>query len=134
MTDVWPMFDIEQSGTGTLDERISAVVDSRIAVYRKLAPLTRVAVHRRAHEPLVAEHYERVRALLRAHLAAQFEPELSRLSDAERSLVLSSIDVAFQFDALDYLAGNGEMTDTQLEELLTHQINVQLRPCAPSPS
>jgi AcrR family transcriptional regulator len=125
MEDVWPSLEADNGIDGTLDERIKGIVVDRVKIYRKLAPLTRTAVHRRVHEPLVAEHYDRIRDLLRRRLAAQFEPELAALPDTERALVLASIEVAFQFEALDYLVQRDEMTDAQLEEVLAHQVRAQ---------
>jgi hypothetical protein len=89
-------------------------------------------VHRRAHEPLVAARYGRIRELLRARLAAQFEPELAALANAERSLALASIEVAFQFESLEYLVQRDGMTDAQLEQVLARQVRTQLGSCAPA--
>lgn len=126
MDDVWPWLDPERPGDGTFDERIAAIVSDRVRIYRKLAPLGRIAVRRRVHEPDVAGHYERIRDLLCRRLASEFEPELAALPAPERSLSLASLAVAFQFEALDYLAQRDAMTDEQLEEVLAHQIRAHL--------
>lgn len=134
MEDVWPTLEPGNAIDGTLDERITGIVGDRVRIYRRLAPLVRTALHRRVHEPLVAEHYDRIRELIRKRLAAQFEPELAALPDAERALALASIEVAFQFEALDYLVQRGEMTDLQLEEVLAHQVRAQFAAGEPSMS
>ena len=61
MGELWPIFDIEKLGEGTLDTRIERLISVRLDAYRKLAPLTRTAVHRRANEPAVAEGCDRAR-------------------------------------------------------------------------
>jgi hypothetical protein len=134
MEDVWPALDPEAAVVGTFDERTAAIVGDRVRIYRKLSPLSRAAVHRRAHEPLVVEQYDRLRERLRKRLAAQFELELAALSDGDRTLALASIEVAFQFDALDYLVQRRQMNDEQLEQVLTRQLRAHLAPGASSVS
>jgi len=126
MGEVWPIFDIENLGEGPLDDRIAQLISVRLAAYRKLAPLTRNAVRRRANEPAVAEGYGRVREHLRAQLAAQFEAELDALAAADRKLVLAALDVMFQFEALDYLAEHEELSDEMLTSMLARHVRVHL--------
>ncbi|HUS43143.1 MAG TPA: TetR/AcrR family transcriptional regulator [Ilumatobacteraceae bacterium] len=126
MGDMWPIFDIEQLGEGLLDERIARLTTVRLAAYRQLAPLTRAAVHLRANEPAVAEGYDQVRSYLRDQLAHQLDPELSVIPESERALVLASLDVMFQFEALDYLANHDGMDDTSISRILARHIRAQL--------
>ncbi len=126
MGDMWPIFDIEQIGEGSLDERIDRLISVRLTAYRQLAPLTRAAVHLRANEPAVAEGYDRVRDYLRDQLAQQLAPELSVMVDSERELVLASLDVMFQFEALDYLAKHDGMDDAAVSRVLARHIRAQL--------
>ncbi len=74
MGDHWPIFDVEDLGDGSLDARIDRLIAVRLAAYRRLAPLTRIAIRRRADEPAVAEAYEDVR-----------EPDARAARDAVRS-------------------------------------------------
>jgi len=126
MGDLWPIFDVEQLGQGTLDSRIDRLIAVRLDAYRKLAPLTRNAVHRRANEPAVAEGYDRVRDHLRAQLSQQFEPELSEMPAGERKIALAAIDALFQFEALDYLARHVDMNDKALAKVLDRHLRVHL--------
>lgn len=123
---LWPIFDVENLGHGTLDDRIQRLISVRLAAYRKLAPLARSAVHRRANEPAVAEGYDRVRDYLREQLEQQFEPELAAMAVPERRLVLAALDTMFQFEALDYLANHDEMTDAELTVVLTRHVQAHL--------
>ena len=52
MGEVWPIFDIEHLGEGTFDERLERLIRARIDAYRRLAPLTRLAMRRSVSEPL----------------------------------------------------------------------------------
>ncbi len=126
MGDLWPIFDIEDLGEGPLDDRIQRLISVRLAAYRKLAPLTRSAVHRRANEPAVAEGYDRVREYLRDQLIQQFQPELAEMSTADSTLVLAALDTMFQFEALDYLGKHEGMNDTALTQVLTRHVQAHL--------
>ena len=126
MGDVWPIFDVEDLGEGSLDTRISRLVDVRLAAYRKLASLSRVAVRSRADEPAVAEGYDRVREHLRAQLRTQFSTELAAFPARERPLVLAALDVMFQFEALDHLARHESMNDSEMAQVLTRHLRVHL--------
>ena len=128
MGDLWPIFDIEDLGQGPLDERIERLITIRLDAYRKLAPVTRSAVHLRVNEPIVAESYERVRGYLRDQLAQQFEPELSAMPDAEREVALAALDTMFQFEALEYLAKQDGMTDEALAGVLARHVRAHLVP------
>ena len=126
MGNLWSIFDVENLGHGPLDERIEQLITARVAAYRKLAPLARTAVHRRANEPAVAEGYDRVREYLREQLAQQFEPELAAMAVPESKLVLAALDTMFQFESLDYLANHDGMTDTALITVLTRHVQAHL--------
>ena len=126
MGELWPIFDVEQLGEGPLDDRIARLTSVRLTAYRKLAPLTRNAVHRRVNEPAVAEGYDRVRDYLRDQLAQQFEPELAAMSAADRTIALAALDAMFQFEVLDYLTVHGDMSDTDLAKVLDRHVRAHL--------
>jgi TetR/AcrR family transcriptional regulator, regulator of autoinduction and epiphytic fitness len=126
MGDLWPIFDIDHLGDGPLDERIDRLIAIRLDAYRRLAPVTRSAVHLRVNEPIVAESYDRVRGYLRDQLAQQFEPELAAMPDPEREIALAALDTMFQFEALEYLAKQDEMTDEALAGVLARHVRAHL--------
>ena len=126
MGDLWPIFDVEHLGEGPLDARIDRLISVRLDAYRRLAPLTRSAVHRRANEPAVADGYDRVREYLREQLATQFQPELATMPPTERKLVLAALDAMFQFEALDYLAEHYQMNDKALSRVLARHVRAHL--------
>lgn len=126
MGELWPIFDVEKLGEGSLDDRIARLTSVRLAAYRKLAPLTRNAVHRRANEPAVAEGYDRVRDHLRGQLAQQFEPELAAMQAGDRKIALAALDGMFQFEVLDYLTVHGDMSEQDLAKLLDRHVHAHL--------
>jgi AcrR family transcriptional regulator len=126
MGDVWRIFDVENIGEGTLDERIAHLISSRLDAYHELAPLTRLAVRRGATEPLVLEEFDNVRNYMRSQLETQFAPEFGQLDESERGLVVAALDVMFQFEALEFLSRGDGMTDENLERLLARHVRAHL--------
>jgi AcrR family transcriptional regulator len=126
MGDLWPNLALDDLGEGPLDDRIERLIAVRLHAYRRLAPVTRSAVHLRVDEPMVAEGYDRVRTFLRDQLAQQFEPELAALPAAERKVALAALDTMFQFEALEYLATHEHMDDEALAGVLTRHVRAHL--------
>ena len=126
MGELWPIFDVEQLGEGSLDDRVARLTSVRLTAYRKLAPLTRTAVHRRANEPAVADGYDRVRDYLRGQLAQQFEPELAAMPAGDRKIALAALDAMFQFEVLDYLTVHGDMSEKDLSKVLDRHVRAHL--------
>ena len=126
MGDVWPIFDVEQLGQGTFDERLERFITVRIRAYRRLAPLSRLAMRRSLSEPVVAVQFDTVRSFLREQLCTQFASELSSLADPERVVVVRAIDTMFQFEALEFLAGFEELGDDEIADGLRRQVRVHL--------
>jgi AcrR family transcriptional regulator len=126
MGEVWRIFDVEELGEGTLDERIAHFITSRLRAYHELAPLTRLAARRSATEPLVLEAFDSVRGYMRDQLEAQFAAELGQIDEAERGLVVAALDVMFQFESLEFLARGDGMADEGLERLLTRHVRAHL--------
>ena len=126
MGDLWPIFDIEHLGDGPLDDRIERLIAVRLDAYRRLAPVTRSAVHLRVNEPMVADAYDRVRQYLREQLAQQFAPELAALASKDREVALVAVDTMFQFEALEYLATHEQMDDETMTRVLARHIRAHL--------
>jgi AcrR family transcriptional regulator len=126
MGEVWPIFDIEHLGEGTFDERLERLIRARIGAYRRLAPLTRLAMRRSVSEPVVTIQFDSVREFLREQIRTQFATELSAVPDAERVVAVRAIDVMFQFEALEFLARFEGLDDHTIAEVLRRQVRVHL--------
>ena len=126
MGEVWPIFDIEHLGEGTFDERLERLIRARIGAYRRLAPLTRLAMRRSVSEPVVTIQFDNVREFLREQIRTQFAAELSAVPDAERVVAVRAIDVMFQFEALEFLARFEGLDDDTIAEVLRRQVRVHL--------
>ena len=126
MGDVWPIFDIEQLGEGTFDERLERFITVRIGAYRRLAPLSRLTMRRSLSEPIVMIQFDNVRTFLREQLCVQFASELSALTEPERVVVVRAIDTMFQFEAMEFLARYEDLDDIEIAEVLRRQVRVHL--------
>ena len=124
--EVWRIFDVQEIGEGTLDERIEHFISSRLGAYHELAPLTRLAVRRSASEPLVLEAFDSVRSYMSDQLEAQYAEEFGQIDESERGLVVAALDVMFQFEALEFLSRRDGMTDEELERVLTRHVRAHL--------
>ena len=126
MGDDYSIFAVDDLGDGSLDTRISRLVEVRVAAYRRLAPLTRIAIRLRADEPAVADAYEDVRRQMRAQLEAQFAPELDAVAPQDRAGVIAAVDAMFQAESLDYLADHEGFDDAEIARILTRHIRAHL--------
>ena len=126
MGEDYSILDVADLGDGSFDTRIARLIEVRLAAYRRLAPLTRIAIRLRADEPAVADAYEDVRRQMRAQLETQFAPELEAVATQDRAGVLAAIDAMFQAESLDYLAYHEELDDTEIARILTRHIRAHL--------
>jgi TetR/AcrR family transcriptional regulator of autoinduction and epiphytic fitness len=126
MGDSYSIFDMADLGDGPLDTRIARLIEVRLGAYRRLGPLTRIAVRLRADEPAVAEVYEDVRLQTRVQLETQFAPELDAVAPQDRAGVIAAIDAMFQSESLDYLAQHEGLDDAVMTQVLSRHIRAHL--------
>lgn len=126
MGDHFSIFDVENLGEGSFDERIARLLEVRLPAYRRLAPLTRIAIRLRADEPAVNEAYEEVRRQMREQLETQFAPELDALAPQDRAGAVAAVDAMLQAESLDYLAHHEELDDIEIARILTRHIRAHL--------
>lgn len=126
MGDVWPVFDIHETADDDFDVRVEALISSRLSAYRTLAPLTRLAMRRAVTEPIVMVEFNNVRAYLREQLEALFAPELDALDPDERGVVVTALDVLFQFEALEFLARYDGLDDEAMGRVLARHVRAHL--------
>ena len=126
MGDVWAIFDVEQLGEGSFDDRLERFITVRIGAYRRLAPLSRLAMRRSLSEPLVTVQFDTVRSFLRDQLATQFASELSSLAEPEQVVALRAIDTMFQFEAMEFLARFDELGDDDIADVLRRHVRKHL--------
>jgi TetR/AcrR family transcriptional regulator, regulator of autoinduction and epiphytic fitness len=126
MRDVWPLFEIDQTTDRDFDERVDALISSRLTAYRRLAPLTRLAMRRAVTEPIVVVEFNNVRAHLREQLEQLFSPELAQIELDDRPVVVTTLDVMFQFEALEFLARYDGLDDAAMRRVLDGHVRAHL--------
>lgn len=128
MAQIVPVFELDDLGGGPLGQRARDLIDSRLAAYHELAPLTRLALRRSVAEPEIAVELDNVRSFLRGQITEQFSTELERLDDQGQRIAITAIDVMFQFESLEYLARLGALDDGTAAEMLARHIPLHLDP------
>lgn len=128
MTQIVPVFELDDPGEGPLEDRARRLIDSRLTAYRELAPLTRLALRRSAVEPEIAVELDTARSFLREQIIAQFGPELERFDERERRVAVVALDIMFQFESLERLARLGAVDDGTAAEVLARHVQVHLDP------
>jgi len=93
--------------TLAMPSRITAVVRQRAGVFEAVSPVRRVAQRVEQVSPTAADQLARVRAALRAQLAAAFEPELAHRSTAAARVVLDALEVSLSWETWDQLRRMG---------------------------
>jgi AcrR family transcriptional regulator len=126
MGDGYAIFVVDQLGEGSLDIRITRLVDTLVHAHQVLDPLTRLAVRQRADDPAVAEFYDGVRRYNRRQVEKQFAPELDALESHERHLALAAIGAMFQVESLDYLFRHAQLDEASITKILARNIEAQL--------
>jgi TetR/AcrR family transcriptional regulator, regulator of autoinduction and epiphytic fitness len=93
---------------GPLQKRVHDTVTKRLDLYESVAPVRRAAARRIDSSPIITEHMDASRELLRAHLLNTFATELAR--DPKVS-TLDALEVALSFETWDLLQRDLRTTD-----------------------
>lgn len=90
---------LDTSPDAPLSERIDRIVDARLRLYEKVAPVARVALRRSADVPVFADQLTLRRRQLSRQCAELFAPELADAGQA----VADAVDALTQFEAVELL-------------------------------
>jgi len=113
MRRVIPEIRLDDIGVGAFDDRIARFVDHRMQMYQRLAPITRAAKRAAQSEPIIAEEFEAGRLVLRRSFLDHFAEEFAPLGSAERTRAVLTAELAFQFEAFEFLwsSTNGQVVE-----------------------
>ncbi|NND74130.1 MAG: TetR/AcrR family transcriptional regulator [Ilumatobacter sp.] len=128
MDQIAPLLDIADIGTGSLDHRITTFVAARTETYWAFGPIARTAFS--GTWDVVREGIESSRSALHDQLVQQFAAELDMLNHSERQRTVAMLDVPFQFEALEYLAGHAGLDRDELVHALESHLRQSLGPLA----
>ncbi|MGB3736385.1 MAG: TetR/AcrR family transcriptional regulator [Ilumatobacter sp.] len=108
-------------GVGSFEQRVEKFVDHRLRLYRSVAPITRAAKVAAASEPIAAEEFEAGRVVLRQTLLEHFAEELDAMAADEQTRALIGGELAFQFDAFEFLSSaTGDRSEEMRAVLVDH--------------
>jgi TetR/AcrR family transcriptional regulator, regulator of autoinduction and epiphytic fitness len=105
-------FRIDNLGAGPLEDRIAALVQTRVRGVRTNADVIAAADHFARSRPDIDTHFRERRHLLRKQVAAQFAPELKNRG-AKGEIVLDAVDALTQIEAITYHLDDLGHSDTQ---------------------
>ena len=92
-------FELDVAVDAPLADRITRLVDARVRLYERVAPVARVAVRRSDEVPAFAPQFAVRRQLLADQTAVLFEPELAAADPG----VVDVVDALTQFDGIQFL-------------------------------
>jgi AcrR family transcriptional regulator len=100
---VEPLFVLPELGEGTLSERVTRLVNHRLALHAKLGPTIRAAILRAPYSPLLAEQIQRRRRMLSDQVAVHFAPEIAAMDKPRGREVIACVDTLCEFEAMEHL-------------------------------
>lgn len=128
MQRVAPLLELEHPGSGSFEDRVAALVAVRVRTYMQFAPIARAAFRLAETEAVVGGAIDGSRKLLRDQLVEQFAPEVAQLPDDQREVRLALLDVAFQFESLEFFTGHLSASPDDLHRLLSAALRLHLEP------
>ena len=128
MENATPLLRIDGIGTGPLDHRISAFVDSRLRLYEGTGSSFRATIHHSSHNKPMADALVTARAALRAQLERQFEPELDSFEADERARLVRAADVLTRFEAIEALRVGDALSEAETKAVLATGLQALLAP------
>ena len=126
MRRIVPEITLTTLGVGSFEERVDSFVDHRLRMYQRLAPITRAAKVVAVNEPIVAEEFEAGRFMLRQAFLDHFAEEFSPLGPHDRTRAVIAAELAFQFDAFEFLARATDGNIDAMRAILVDQLHMTL--------
>jgi len=122
-----PLFEVPAPGEGSLDARIDTLVSARLALYRSIAPIARLARMRAPEYPLIAEGLTATRGTLIRQLRNHFAPELEMLGRAEAGNVVALVDVLTSYESWDLMRAASKLSERRIGVAWSTGISAILR-------
>ncbi|MBV9487936.1 MAG: TetR/AcrR family transcriptional regulator [Frankiaceae bacterium] len=95
------LFPLPKLGEGARTDRIKRMADHRVTLYEAVAPIVRATMIRAPFQPVIAAGLRDRREFLRGQVEAQFAPEISRVSEADRFALVAALDALTSFETLE---------------------------------
>ena len=97
------LFELPGLGDGTRDERITRLVDARLALHEAVAPIARAARSQVREGHPIGDQLAEIRRRMRSQVRAHFAEELAPMPRAVADDVVDAIDALTSFEAWDLL-------------------------------
>jgi AcrR family transcriptional regulator len=117
------LFEVPALGKGTLAERIDTLVAARVALYRSIAPIARLARMRAPEYPLIDESLAATRATLSRQIRHHFAPELAALDHAAAGHLVALIDVLTSYESWDLMRVGSKLSERRIRVAWTTGIH-----------
>lgn len=109
-----------------LPERIERFCSQRGRLLETLSPVRRAAVLIEPFRAALARQLKHARDLTRAATIAAFEPELSKLDDAEKRAISAALDVATSWVAWEQMRRHQGLSETEARAVMATTIRALL--------
>jgi TetR/AcrR family transcriptional regulator, regulator of autoinduction and epiphytic fitness len=112
--------------TGSLDERLDALVDRRRAIFEEGAHVRRAAVLQEPFSPVLRRVLDVGRHALRAEIEGVFAAELGMVPDGERPRLRAALEIATSPDTWDVLRANQDLSPDEAAALVRDTVRATL--------
>jgi TetR/AcrR family transcriptional regulator of autoinduction and epiphytic fitness len=112
--------------TAALDDRITALVEQRLRIYRDGAQLRRAALVQEPFSPVLRKALDYGRRAARGELDTVFAPELAAVDEPARARLRAALDIATSFATWETLVGNNEVGEAEIPELVEGLVHAAL--------
>lgn len=121
-----PLFEIPNLGEGQLPRRLSAMVDSRLALYQAIAPIAHIARLRALETPRFATTLATTRAGSANQVRTHFAAELGTRTPARGDDLVGVIDSITSFESWELLRDTHGRSQSQIRRAWTECLQVLL--------
>lgn len=121
-----PLYEVEELGEGSLEDRVERFVAARLALHRAVAPIARVVRVRAVEHPALADALDSTRRTLAEQVRAHFAPELEGLDPTTTEDVVGLIATISAFEAWDQLTNVLDRTEGQIARAWTSALTTLL--------
>ena len=105
--------------TGTLDERIDAIVDHRMQLFAVIAPVRRAALANMHRSARIRKGQAGIARRLRQQIATTFEAELEALDENAAAQTVEALDLHLSFETWDRLRRTQRLSEARTKRLIT---------------
>ena len=121
-----PAMALDDAGEGSFDDRVDRFVDHRLTLHRRLVPVMRAAKIASVTAPYIDQELEVGRRILKQTILTHFAEELDPLQPDVRTRAVVAAEVAFQFDAFEFLGKSTAPSGDEMRNILTDHLTLCL--------